>query len=161
VAWLGGKVELLTDEDGSSVFDFERWPARAAYCLDPAGNIVELIAHPGVFESATGGDAPFDAREFVGISEAGVVAADPPAVARSLLAAAGIEVWDGDPASGIAFLGRRAHSVILCAFGRGWLPTRRPAEAHPISVTVRRDHDETLIVGDDAGAIRVTSRAGA
>jgi len=30
---------------GSGVFDFENWDARAVYFLDPAGSIVELIAH--------------------------------------------------------------------------------------------------------------------
>ncbi len=155
VAWLASRVELLTGQDSSPVFEFAAWPARAVYFLDPAGNIVELIAHPGVWESGLG-DAGFDPGEIVGISEAGVVAANLPAVATSIHARAGIEVWDGDPAVGIAFLGRRAHTVILCAPGRGWLPTRRPAEAHPVAVTLSSAQGETLIVGDDAGEVEVT-----
>lgn len=28
-----------------TLFDFNNWDALACYCLDPAGNILELIAH--------------------------------------------------------------------------------------------------------------------
>src|SRR5262245_59858987 len=44
------RVELLGD-----VFDFDFWDARAFYFHDPAGNIVELIAHHGLEENARAG----------------------------------------------------------------------------------------------------------
>jgi hypothetical protein len=155
-AWLDGVVDLLTDDAGRSEFQFDSWPASAAYWLDPAGNIVEVIAHPGVLEAGHG-DVSFDPREFAGISEAGVVARDLDAAARTLAADAGIDIWDGDLSAGIAFLGRRAHTVILSAPGRGWLPTGRPAEAHPVSITLTDGKRETVIAGDDQGRVWTAS----
>src|SRR6266540_834225 len=50
--WIGERTELLPDpESGEVVFDFDNWDALACYFHDPAGNIVELIAHRGVDES--------------------------------------------------------------------------------------------------------------
>jgi hypothetical protein len=133
-AWLAERVELLPGPDGSTRFDFAGWPAIAAYFHDPAGSIVELIAHPGIGESGLG-DAPFAPDELIGISEVGVVTPDPAAAAETLRAGAGIAVWDGAASAGFAFAGRRAHTLILCPPGRGWLPTGRPAELHPLTVT--------------------------
>src|SRR5438309_1446303 len=66
LAWARERVELLGD-----VFDFEAWDARAVYFHDPAGSIVELIAHHGLEEDGrTGG---FAAEELVGFSELGLV----------------------------------------------------------------------------------------
>lgn len=49
--WLGARTRLLPDPDtGSTVFDFSNWDAGACYCLDPVGNIVELIGHRGLAE---------------------------------------------------------------------------------------------------------------
>ena len=39
-------------ETGELVFDFTNWDARAFYFHDPAGSIVELIAHRGIGEGA-------------------------------------------------------------------------------------------------------------
>ena len=52
LAWVREHVELLPDtETGEPVFDFTNWDAKAVYFHDPAGNIVELIAHRGVGEA--------------------------------------------------------------------------------------------------------------
>jgi catechol 2,3-dioxygenase-like lactoylglutathione lyase family enzyme len=133
--WIREVAELLPDpESGEFVFDFDNWDARACYLHDPAGNIVELIAHRGVAESSAGDS--FSAAELVGISELGLVGD------RRELAAAlgklGLEQWAGDlDAEGrLAFVGEKARTVILSPPGRGWLPTGRPAEPHPTEVEV-------------------------
>ena len=60
LAWARERVELLPDrETGEVVFDFTNWDARAVYFHDPAGNIVELIAHRGIGEGGVTG--PFAA----------------------------------------------------------------------------------------------------
>ena len=78
----------------SKVFDFDFWDARAFYFDDPAGNIVEIVAHQGIDE--------------LGLSELGLV---------------------GDTRAMAAELGR---TLILAPPGRGWMPTGRPAERHPV-----------------------------
>jgi catechol 2,3-dioxygenase-like lactoylglutathione lyase family enzyme len=129
LAWAGGRVEILGD-----VFDFEFWNARAFYFHDPAGNIVELIAHHDLEENGRGG--ALAAEELVGFSELGVVG-DPPGLVRDL-EQLGIELWDGtaDESGSLAFVGERGRTLIVAPLGRGWLPTGRPAEAHPVEMTI-------------------------
>jgi hypothetical protein len=132
LAWARGRVELLGD-----VFDFEAWDARAVYFHDPAGSIVELIAHHGLEENRrTGG---FAAEELVGFSELGLVG-DPPLLLGQL-EAVGLELWDGtiDEPGRLAFVGEPGRTFILAPPGRGWLPTARPAEPHPVEAKVELD----------------------
>jgi hypothetical protein len=126
LAWARERVELLGE-----VFDFDFWDAQAVYFHDPAGSIVELIAHRGLEVNGRAGD--FAAGELVGFSELGIVG-DPQELLRRL-ETAGLELWDGsaEGESRLAFVGERARTLILAPPGRGWLPTGRPAEAHPVA----------------------------
>jgi catechol 2,3-dioxygenase-like lactoylglutathione lyase family enzyme len=129
VAWARERVTLLGD-----VFDFEAWEARAVYFHDPAGNIVELIAHRGLGENGRGGE--FTADELLGFSELGLVG-DPPEL-RARLETAGLELWDGsvEGENRLGFVGEQGRTLILAPAGRGWLPTDRPAERHPVELVV-------------------------
>lgn len=155
--WAEARVELLPDPvSGEVVFDFSSWDALACYFQDPAGNIVELIAHAGIGESGRAG--PFDAGELLGLSELGLVG-DLPRLADGLRTLE-LEVWDGSVGEGeLAFVGERARTLILAPPGRGWLPTGRPAEVHPVEVTVAgAPAGEVVLAG---GAYRVRrGRAG-
>jgi catechol 2,3-dioxygenase-like lactoylglutathione lyase family enzyme len=134
--WIDERAELLPDrESGDVVFESDDWAASACYFHDPAGNIVELIAHRGMEESSVEGS--FAAAEIVGLSELGLVGnkAELAVLLRSEL---GVEQWDGDlvAETHLAFVGEKARTFILAAEGRGWVPTRRPAEAHAVEVVV-------------------------
>lgn len=121
---LEGLVALLPWQ-GDVLVDFPAWDAHAIYFHDPVGNVVELIEH-----------GPAGADAVLGISEIGVVADDPQAAVAEW-EARGLPLWDGGIAAdgtGLAFLGRKAHTLIVAPTGRGWLPTGRPAEAHPVEV---------------------------
>jgi catechol 2,3-dioxygenase-like lactoylglutathione lyase family enzyme len=134
--WVTERTELLPDRDtGEVVFDFANWAAKACYFHDPAGNIVELIAHRGIGETRAQGS--FAAGELLGVSELGLVG-DPAAIASVLAHRLGLELWDGtiEVEGRLAFVGERARTLILCPAGRPWLPTGRPAEAHPVDVVV-------------------------
>ena len=144
--WIQQRAELLSDpETGEVLFDFDNWDALACYFHDPAGNIVELIAHRGIDESEQ--DGAFTAAELVGVSELGLVGEK-----RELATALrelGVEKWDGalEEAGRLAFVGEKARTFILSAPGRGWLPTGRPAEAHPAEVEVRSPVPGVVQVG--------------
>jgi hypothetical protein len=133
--WADKRVELLPGGAVDEViFDFDNWDARACYFHDPAGNILELIAHRGIGENGATGE--FDAPELLGVSELGLVG-DPRDMAESL-ESLGLRLWDGtlgDPGR-LAFVGERARTLILSPEDRGWLPTNRPAEPHPVDVTL-------------------------
>jgi len=149
-AWAGTVAELLPDrETGDMVFDSDTWSSLACYFHDPAGNIVELIAHRGFLETALDGD--FEAAELIGLSELGLVG-DRPVMADRLAAVLGLELWDGtltEPTR-LAFVGDRARTLVLAPTGRGWVPTGRAADPHPVDAVLagRRDAGLQLTVGD-------------
>ena len=150
--WAGVRTKLLPDPDsGEIVFDFENWSAYACYFEDPAGNIVELIAHRGVEETAARGE--FRPAELVGLSELGLVG-DPVAMAAKLAERLGLELWDGtvDEPGRLAFVGERARTFILTPPGRGWLPTRRAAEPHALDALLAgRPDGEVALEGSRYG----------
>jgi len=128
-------ITLLSDpETNGVVFDFSNWNALACYFEDPAGNIVELIAHRDV--ARNGEQGKFAAQELVGLSELGLVG-DTCALERGL-AHLDLRLWDGtvDEPGRLAFVGERARTLILCPPGRGWLPTGRPAEPHAVHMVL-------------------------
>jgi hypothetical protein len=134
LAWVTERVELLPGGDiDDSVFDFDNWDALAFYFHDPVGNIVELIAHREL--GAAGTTGAFTAAELLGFSEVGLVG-DPEQLAHSL-EGVGLVLWDGALAAGrLAFVGEKARTLILAPEGRGWLPTDRPAEPHPVDAVI-------------------------
>jgi hypothetical protein len=142
LAWTQERVEVLGE-----VFDFDNWDALAIYFHDPAGNIVELIAHHGLEENRHRGD--FAAEELVGFSELGIVG-NPPELLREL-ETVGLELWDGtiEEPDRLAFVGERGRTLILAPPNRGWLPTSRPAEPHPVTTTLAsvRSPDDLVTVG--------------
>ncbi|MCW3016619.1 MAG: Glyoxalase/bleomycin resistance protein/dioxygenase [Solirubrobacterales bacterium] len=134
--WLIARGVTLLPVPGTTdtTFDFDLWHAQACYFEDPAGNIVELIAHRGQEENGTTG--PFSPTELAGVSEIGLVVDDLAETAAALDAGLGLRVWDGSTSGRLAFVGRQAHTLILVPRGWGWLPTGRPAEVHPLEVTL-------------------------
>jgi catechol 2,3-dioxygenase-like lactoylglutathione lyase family enzyme len=135
--WVERQTELLTRPgETMTTFRFDSWKANACYVHDPAGNIVELIAHHGVCDHASTGG--FSGGEIAGISEVGIVATDPAAAVQTL-AGAGLRMWSGDVQGpeALAFVGRHAHTLIVCPRARLWMPTMQPAELHPLTAVLR------------------------
>ena len=157
-AWIEERAGLLAEPDtGETTFRFERWNADACYFEDPAGNVVELIAHHELSDESSSTGA-FEARELLGVCEVGLVGADVRAMARPLLDV-GVELWDGtlDDPDGLAFMGGRDGVLILAREGRPWMPTTRPARCNRVEVAT--DAPERLHVSlDDAGGVVVTRR---
>jgi catechol 2,3-dioxygenase-like lactoylglutathione lyase family enzyme len=154
--WARARTPLLSDpHSGEVVFDFEDWSAHACYFHDPAGNIVELIAHRGIGEASTQGE--FEASELIGLSELGLVG-DPLTMASALSSRLGLELWDGTVTGPgrLAFVGRKARTLILSDAGRGWLPTGRPAEVHDVDVVLSGSpHGEVTL---EASRYRIARR---
>ena len=158
-AAAGSVAELLPErETGDTVFDSDNWSSLACYFHDPAGNIVELIAHRGSFETAVDGE--FGAAELIGLSELGLVG-DRPVMAAGLAGVLGLELWDGTLAepTRLAFVGERARTLILAPPGRGWVPTGRAAAAHPVDAVLggRRDAQLELAEGNVRYRLRSVS----
>jgi hypothetical protein len=158
LGWARAKTELLPDRESADVvFDFDAWSAQACYFHDPAGNVVELIAHRGVDETDARGE--FAASELVGFSELGLVG-DPRAMAESLAQRLGLELWDGtlDVPGALAFVGERARTLILAPEGRGWLPTGRPSRRHDVEVVHSGPRDGEVELEGSRYRIHATRR---
>jgi hypothetical protein len=144
LAWAEQRVELLTDEDRTRVFVGDEWSSSAVYFHDPAGNIAELIAHHGLEANGRGGD--FAADELVGLSELGLVGDRRTLLRR--LERVGLRMFRGtvEEPGRLAFVGERGRTFILAPPSRGWLPTGRPAEPHPVEATVGDIRDPADLV---------------
>ena len=157
--WVEARLQLLPDPDSRDVvFDFDNWSARACYFEDPAGNVVELIAHAGIGDN--GVEDAFRPHELLGLSELGLVG-DPAAMYRALASGLGLELWDGtvENPGRLAFVGERARTLILSPPGRGWLPTGRPAAPCPVDALLT-----TAVAGDvelEGGRHRIRATAAA
>jgi catechol 2,3-dioxygenase-like lactoylglutathione lyase family enzyme len=153
--WIRALVELLPyQETGEEIFDFDNWDALACYFHDPAGNILELIAHHGVGEQSSAGG--FEGRELLGFSELGLVG-DTPAMARELEQLE-LYLWDGtvEEPGNLAFVGEKARTLILSPEGRGWLPTGRAAEPHPVAAILEGPPAGEALIG---GVHRISREA--
>ena len=154
LVWAGVRTELLPDpESGDVVFDFDNWSAHACYFLDPADNIVELIGHHGIDETEEEG--AFSPGELVGLSELGLVG-EPLVLARRMAEQLGLAVWHGtvEEPGRLAFVGDPARTFILAPPGRGWLPTGRAAEPHPVEVRIAARKDAEVELEDSRYRIR-------
>jgi hypothetical protein len=159
--WLADAAPLLPEAaTGETTFDFSFWNALACYCEDPAGTILELIAHRGIGEQGRTG--PFSAGELLGVSEIGLVGTDTRAMAEALARDAGIAVWDGtvDAPGRLAFAGEQAHTLILAPAGRGWLPTGRPAEMHAVDAAIEGDEPAVAALPGTPHRVRRVPRRG-
>lgn len=156
--WLEERAGLLAERDtGRTTFRFASWNADACYAHDPAGNVVELIAHHELpDESARTG--PFSARELIALCEVGVVGDDVPAMGRALIDA-GVELWDGsltDP-DGIAFMGGRDGVLILSRTGRPWMPARRGATRSRVDAVVQGCRPAEIALPSARARVRVVT----
>jgi catechol 2,3-dioxygenase-like lactoylglutathione lyase family enzyme len=151
--WIRAHSELLpSTETGGVVFPFDDWEAWACYFEDPAGNIVELVAHAGIDENEESGE--FTGLELLGFSELGLVG-DKAAIAREL-EQLDLHLWTGtlDHPERLAFVGEKGRTLILSPECRGWMPTGRAAENHPVEAVISgRPYGEISV-----GGHRITRR---
>jgi hypothetical protein len=145
--WLADRVELLADpETGTRKFSSESSPYSQVYCLDPADNIVELIAR---HELSNDAERPFDSESFSQVSEIGLTVSDKERTVRSLTENIGVSLRDNaDPSTitnneDITPVGDDHGVFIVVQQGRQWFPTRnKAAEVYPITVGISKATSE-------------------
>ena len=126
-AWLESKVELL-ERDGQRQIPFEDWNATGIYCHDPSGSIVELIARHNLGNDAEGDFRPDSS--ILRVSEIGWPVPDVESPGQDFQ----LPAWRDY--GKFRALGSETGLILIVATGRGWLPTNRPAEAHPVSLVL-------------------------
>lgn len=140
--WLANRVELLRTEDGEDEFTFEFMNAKAVYFIDPAGNIVELIARQNLSNDSA---QPFCEDEFLEISEIGLPVREVLSTARELETNLDIPLYEGysedfESSSQFTCMGDDHALLILVPIERPWFPTEtQEAETHPTEVVLTGD----------------------
>lgn len=149
VDWAAARVDLLHE---GRIFDFDvaPWHAHSVYFLDPADNVLELIARHR--EPAAPGAGPI-----VRVSEVGLPVADVAGTVEWLESALGIPYFDGDRRVFTA-MGDGRGLLIVVADGRTWMPTDLRGRRGPLDVLVRGDAEGQHTVPGEGAAIRTTPR---
>lgn len=143
-AWLQARLPLLPVHEGECIADFRNWQAQALYFHDPNGTILECIARRPLPNASA---APFGPASLLGLSEVGVVVPDVPAFCQFAARALGIPPFARGPVGPeFAALGTDDGLLVVSKDGRGWVPTRRPAEAYPLRLTLRHGGAQHTLV---------------
>jgi catechol 2,3-dioxygenase-like lactoylglutathione lyase family enzyme len=159
-AWLGERQRLLAfhgdpDEDeGATIVHGDRG-TPAVYFLDPAGNVVELIANVRLAAVEDSGPAGFGPEALLDIAEIGIAAAAPDATCATVREFLGEGVlWGGAPGWLLTAIGDPRAVVIVAPLGRGWIPVGLPARPAPTEVVVLADEPAELTLPEGPYVLR-------
>lgn len=119
--WLGERVEVIADKEGTSEFPFPDWNAHAMYFRDGDGNIAEFIARHNLPTAST---LPFSAKSIVRISEVGLVSPQVIQTVALLKRRAGLKAWRGVGSETFTAVGNEEGLLIVVREGRPWRPTQ-------------------------------------
>lgn len=108
------------------------WNATSIYFYDPAGNIVEFIARHDLNYSAANS---FSSKDFIHISEIGLVVHDVPKIMDLLKENLNIETYK-DYNERFAPVGDESGLFILSAYNRVWLGSNKPAKMFQTEITI-------------------------
>lgn len=119
------------EANGNTIQDFTDWNAKAVYCYDADGNIVEFIARFNLGPQTP--HQPFDESKIWNISEMGIVVPDIPDFLRQIHNHLGLSVWKE---SGPDFKAVGSETLLLVTVppGRNWFPTTIPAASLPATI---------------------------
>lgn len=119
MSWMRGRANLLVPSwQEGPVVHFESWNADSVYFLDPAGNILEFIAHHPLKNGRSGA---FTRDDMLYTSEIGLVVEDFE-VALQSLSKAGLTPYM-PPSRTFAAVGDPNGLFIVVSKDRVWLPT--------------------------------------
>jgi catechol 2,3-dioxygenase-like lactoylglutathione lyase family enzyme len=138
--WLKTRASLLfIEEYNGEVADFTKWKAKSIYFYDPAGNIVELIAHE---DHDNAREEPFSADQFQFISEVGLVFDETvfDDQVEYLLQKYELSYFSKQPPlDHFRAIGDSQGLFIVVPEARNWFPTDKPAGVFPIGIDFEND----------------------
>jgi len=124
-------IEPYRFPDGSHTAYSRSWHAASVYFRDPAGNILELIAHAdGPWTNAAGAGP----HGIASLAEIGLPVADVRGTAAALNEAFGLGVHRDDGDERFAAIGDEEGMLILSRVGRIWVGSDREARVFPTAV---------------------------
>ncbi len=120
--WASQRFTLLSNPSDELITSFENWNAKAIYFYDNNGNLLELIARYDLKDNTT--ERVFDRSKITGISEIGIVTADPITLAEHWIKEHQLTYFKKTaPTKDFLALGDDEGLLILVSPSRNWFPT--------------------------------------
>lgn len=133
VALVERFASLLPYSATEQIADFSSWNAKAFYFHDN-NNILELITH---YDLHLDSAEQFSAASITGICEVGIVVDDVAAATKMIFTNYHIPYFSKGPdLPDFSVMGDAHGMFIISKKGRGWLPTQRASEYHPLEVVI-------------------------
>ncbi|MGQ8870863.1 VOC family protein [Paenibacillus sp. TSA_86.1] len=129
--WAASRVTLRTDGERDETYS-NNWDSRSLYFEDPAGNIVELIAHQ---QENKARESRFSVADILQMCEIGLVSEDVPAAVQKL-EKLGLSRW-GDGSDTFFPVGDRNGLFIVVRKERVWFFSNQKAQIFPLEATIR------------------------
>ena len=129
--WAASRV-VLSKEGGRDETYSANWNSFSLYFEDPAGNIIELIAHHRIQNES---DHNFSARDIVQVCEIGLVTEDVLSTVHELQQI-GFTRW-GEISETFAPVGDVHGLFIVVKKNRTWFFSKQKAQIYPLEITVR------------------------
>jgi catechol 2,3-dioxygenase-like lactoylglutathione lyase family enzyme len=131
-AWLEARAPLLPDQEGAVCAHIESWNADQVYFLDPAGNVLELIAR---HTANTASNNPlFSGQSLLSISEIGLATPDVPTTVAWLRDQFDLPIYRNS-SDAFTAVGNENGLFIVVKDGREWFPSTG-VMAVPLAVEV-------------------------
>jgi catechol 2,3-dioxygenase-like lactoylglutathione lyase family enzyme len=143
IEWMKSRCPLL-DQGSGPVVDFKAWNAHSVYFYDPAGNILEFIAHHGLRNGMGGA---FSSKDILYASEIGLVVPKVGPVVDDLAEHLGLGVYVKSWKN-FAPIGDIHGLFIVVKSDRIWLMTDDPGKIFPADVVLASPRTEELRFGD-------------
>jgi hypothetical protein len=119
LSWLRPRVNILGFE-GHDLIDFPDWNAESVYFYDAGKNIVELIARKNL---RFNNNEPFDAQQFMNISEIGVATDNIENTYGQLNAVKSLPIYSGDFDRFCAVGSEEGLFILADRVKKHWFPT--------------------------------------
>ncbi|MEC0123684.1 VOC family protein [Paenibacillus pabuli] len=130
-AWAAARVRLSWHEEQDQTYS-TNWDSHSLYFEDPAGNILELIAHHTVHNES---DRPFSEKDLLQVCEVGLVTEDVRSAVQEL-EQMGLKRW-GEISDTFAPVGDANGLFIVVKKERIWFFSEQKSNIYPIEVSIR------------------------
>jgi catechol 2,3-dioxygenase-like lactoylglutathione lyase family enzyme len=148
--WVNSKTDVLPFTPSTRLADFKNWNAEAFYFHDHQQNFLEFIAHHDLDNNSA---TPFSGASIIRICEIGLPVSSVSDACAHFNEAHDIPYFVKRPRlPDFAVMGDVEGLLIVTTIGRGWLPTQRPAEQHPVHIQLT--HNGRRLVLPQAAVLR-------
>lgn len=139
--WLEERTEVL-EYHGEKIQDFRGWNAKSLYFTDPASNVVEFIARPGIADNVV----EFGPAAVAGLAEVGLATQNIKEIFERLESQLGMDIYDGDFEEFCAIGNDDALIICVDQDKKTWFPTSIPAE--PAEFALQTDQGAVILYKD-------------